>query len=159
MLDDAMREIRTLTFELCPPVLYELGLEAAISWLLEQLTGQHDIQLHLDDDAQRAPLSEDLLGLVFQITRELLTNVIKHAQATEARVRIRNRPEAFVLTVRDDGRGFDPVVLEEAHRCRGFGLFSIRERLGQFGGDLHIRSSPGSGATVTIHLPWSQEST
>jgi PAS domain S-box-containing protein len=159
MLDDAMREIRTLTFELCPPVLYELGLEAAISWLLEQLTSQHDIHLHLDDDAQRAPLSEDLLGLVFQITRELLTNVIKHAQATEARVRIRNRPEAFVLTVRDDGRGFDPVVLEEAHRCRGFGLFSIRERLGQFGGDLHIRSSPGSGATVTIHLPWSQEST
>jgi PAS domain S-box-containing protein len=159
MLDDAMREIRTLTFELCPPVLYELGLEAAVSWLLDQLAGQHEIQLRLDDDAQRAPLSEDLLGLVFQITRELLTNVVKHAQATEAQVRIRNKPDAFVLTVSDNGRGFDPAVLEQAHRCRGFGLFSIRERLGQFGGHLHIRSSPGSGATVTIHLPWSQECT
>ena len=96
---------------------------------------------------------EDLLVLLFQSVRELLFNVRKHAGVDRAVVRLTEEAEHLVIHVRDEGRGF---VIEEVATLKsqgGFGLFSIRERLRLLGGHLEIRSQPGKGTHIEVHVP------
>jgi len=105
------------------------------------------------DDHQAKPLSEDLRVEVFQAVRELLTNVGKHSKASEAEVSVLTDGEELVVTVSDNGAGFD---IEKRRRLRqrpGWGLFSIRERLTHLGGQFLMESAPGQGTTMTLRVP------
>ncbi len=157
-LDAVMRDTWTLTFELCPPMLYEVGLGAAVEWLIQRLGREHGLEIQLEETGEGAQLPDDQRGLMFQVVRELLSNVVKHAHVRRAVVRIDQGPEEFSLTVRDDGTGFVPSDVDpQIGHPGGFGLLGIRERLRPFGGSVHIQSQPGQGTAVRVHLPTTEE--
>jgi signal transduction histidine kinase len=154
IVTETIADTRSLTFELSPPVLYELGLEQAIEWLGQKVIAGRDINFRLDNDDQLAQISQELKILLFQIVRELLNNVAKHAQAKETQVIIRKTGDNILIDVQDDGIGFDVSrITDYSNGPVGFGLFSIRERLNHIGGDFHINSSPTGGAKVSISVP------
>ena len=146
--DQAIRFTRGLTFELSPPVLYELGLGPALEWLGEETARKHGLAVEVRDRSRR-PLPDDLKVMLWKSARELLHNVVKHARARRVAIDLRAPDGRVVLEVADDGRGFDP---EQARRDAGerFGLFSIEERLRQLGGRLELDTAPGRGARVRL---------
>ncbi len=150
MLSEAIENARSLTFELSPPVLYELGFEAAVQWLARQMQQRHGIVTVFDDDGRKKPLEDDVKVLLFQAVRELLVNITKHSKAHNAKVSTRRCGNEIRITVEDDGVGFDAAGMDSnLSGIRGFGLFSIRERLDHIGGRMKI-SRPAAGGTRVI---------
>ncbi len=158
LIEQAIQYTRSLTFELSPPILYELGLEPALEWLGEQVQGQHGVHCSFETDNRPKPLSEELRVFLFTAVRELLVNVVKHAQAARAVVTIQRHDERVVIMVEDSGVGFDSSRMDfQAGRSGGFGLFSIRERLHHLGGDVMVESTMGSGTRVVLTVPVKEE--
>ena len=156
LIDQTISDTRTLVFELSPPVLYELGFEPAIEWLVERLQEDYGIVARVAAEGQVNMLDRNLQIVLFQAVRELLANVAKHAHATEATVSIAAREDHVVIGVVDNGVGFDPSTTGTlTSKGTKFGLFSIRERLDLLGGWLTIDSRPGSGTRVTLTAPYS----
>ncbi|MEW6586545.1 MAG: ATP-binding protein, partial [Nitrospirota bacterium] len=149
---------RSLTFELSPPILYELGFEAAAEWLGEQILKKYNIAFRLEDDGRPKPLSDDARVLLFLSLRELVINIAKHSKANNAKVSLRRESDYIAVTVEDDGVGFDAESPEfEIMKAASFGLFSTRERLTRLGGSLEITSRPGQGTKVIMVAPLKSE--
>lgn len=159
LLDETIQGTKSLTFDLSSPILYELGFETAVAeWLTERIEERHRIATEFEDDGQPKPLDDDVRVFLFRDVRELLMNVVKHAQANKVKVSVRRVSKQIQVSVEDDGWGFDPEkVAATAVRKGGFGLFSIRERLEQLGGQLEIESAPGQGTKVTVMAPLKEE--
>jgi len=154
LIAQTIESTRSLTFELSPPVLYELGFEAAVEWLVRQTRQQHGLSTEFKDDRQPKPLDNNIRILLFQAVRELLINVVKHAQARKVKVAARRVNDKIQVSVKDDGVGFDiSKASRHDYKAGGFGLFSIRERLNLIGGRLTIKSRPGSGTRITLVAP------
>lgn len=153
LIEVAIKEARTLIFELSSPLLYEVGLKAAVEQLVEQIQDQHGIPISLEDDGRPKPLTIDGSVVLFQAIRELLLNVVKHAAAHRVRVSMSRHNNSVEITVQDDGVGFH--VSRQAFtpgRERGYGLFSIRERLEYLGGSVTVESNPGRGTRAALAL-------
>ena len=151
-IEQAIQETRTLTFDLSSPILYELGFEAAVAeWLADEIEGKHGIETEFCDDGQEKPLDDDIRALLFRNVRELLINVVKHAQAPQVKVEVRRIGADVCVSVEDDGIGFDPAEVKAvAAKSDKFGLFSIRERLEQLGGLIEIYSGPDQGSRILM---------
>jgi PAS domain S-box-containing protein len=155
-IEQTIQDTRSLTFELSPPVLYELGLEAALAWLINQTREKHGLRIELKDDGRSKQLDNGCRVIVFQAVRELLFNIVKHARAHSATVTVRKDDDDIRIDIEDDGSGFDSSELEASGTgSRGFGIFSIRERLSPLGGHLEIKTEPGCGTHVTLVVPLS----
>ncbi|MBK8165088.1 MAG: hypothetical protein IPK64_03875 [bacterium] len=146
--DQAIRYTRGLTFELSPPILYELGLGPALEWLGEDTSRRHGLRVTVRDRSRPA-LPDDLKVMLWKSARELLHNVVKHAHATSVSVTLQARDGLVVLEVADDGRGCDPARARRDSGAR-FGLFSIEERLRQLGGGMDVDAAPGRGMRVRL---------
>lgn len=158
LINQIIQETRSLTFEVSSPLLYEVGLEAAVERLTEQIGKQNDILCKFEDDGQPKPLDDDICVLLFQTVRELLLNVSKHAQAHHAGVSIKRRDSKIQIIVEDNGVGFDMCrIRSRRSSVRGFGLLSIRERMHLIGGHIEIESKRGHGTRVTIVAPLKRE--
>lgn len=153
LIDQTLNDTYSLTFEISPPILYELGLSPALEWLGEKFQKQHNIEFVFEDDEKPMPINDDLLGPIYRAVRELLINVAKHARAKKVKVVISNTGNNLKLTVIDDGIGFNPDTNIKADGHGGFGLFSIKERLNHLGGKLVIKSKPGKGSDFTLVVP------
>jgi PAS domain S-box-containing protein len=154
LVEETLQEVRSLTLDLAPPVLYEVGLEAGLEWLGERLKDSAGLAVHVAPSGNPRRLADEIRVLLFTAVRELLVNVAKHAHAGSAEVLLNWRGETLELTVADDGVGFDPGEGGPASLSQpGFGLFSIRERLRDLGGRLEITSAPGKGTSATLVLP------
>lgn len=155
VLEGTIRSTRSLSFDLSPPVLQDLGLEAALEWLTERMEQEHTIKFAFEDDRKEKPLDENLRNLLFIMVRELVVNVVKHAKAKDAKISVWREGEQIQIEVEDQGRGFEVSTIAPVpdNNEGGFGLFSIRERLRYFGGRLAILSHPGSGTRVRITAP------
>lgn len=154
LLQQTIRDTRTLTFELSPPILYELGLEAALEWLAERLLLQYDLKVVVQCDISHQQMSASFLALIFRSIRELLMNVVRHAKASSAVITVYLRDRVLHIEVSDDGVGIDRTDMSsDKHGGGGFGLFSIRERLINIGGKVDISSSPARGAKVALLVP------
>jgi signal transduction histidine kinase len=191
--DEAIELTRTLSIELNPPVLAEEGLRVALDWLATQMRERHGLDVTLEtpgDDALAAELGEELRALLFRLVRELLFNVVKHAETDHATVTLRTSDATpgedaddknatgedatgedaagrLAVTVADDGCGFDPAAVrgpsapskgnaaqeKVGHAETGLGLFSVRERVALFGGDMTLQAAPGDGTRVTLTVP------
>jgi signal transduction histidine kinase len=149
--DQAIRYTRGLTFELSPPILYELGLGPALEWLGEDTARRHGLRVKVRGRA-RQPLPDDLKVMLWKSARELLHNVIKHAGARAIEVTLEVRDDVVTLTVGDDGNGCDPAQARAGDGAR-FGLFSIEERLRQLGGSMDVDTAPGRGMRVSLSAP------
>jgi PAS domain S-box-containing protein len=159
LLEQTIKTTRSLTFELSPPILYDLGFEAAVEWFAEHLQDQHHLEVKVLKDKQPRPMDAETRVLLFKAVRELMINVAKHAQAQHLQVAIGREGPDFEVQVIDDGVGFDPAQIDTpAVKTRSFGLFSIRERLRHIGGRLEVESAPGQGTRVSLTVPlWTQE--
>jgi PAS domain S-box-containing protein len=153
LLEQIISHTRSLTFLLSPPTLYTLGLEAALGTLVEQYQQAHGIAVHLDVGSGRTDLPEDLRVLLFRAVRELLVNVAKHANATEASIRLSHSNGTLHIEVRDNGVGLNTTVNPSSRDQKGFGLFSIQERLQGLGGSMLMESAPGHGTCITLVAP------
>jgi signal transduction histidine kinase len=158
-LDQIIHNMRSLTFDLGSPTLYELGLEAAVrEYLNEEIQQKHGLKTIFEDDAQPKPLDDDVCVLLYHAVRELLINVVKHAKARYVKVSFSKDNDHIRINVVDDGIGFKPP--SEGFglgKTAGFGLFSIRERLSYLGGTANIESRPGHGTAVTLRAPIKDE--
>ena len=152
LLELSIHDARSLIFELSPPVLYELGLGAAVEWLGEQFQARYGITCRVATGQGETPLHVDIEVILFQVLRELLVNVVKHANATRVDVSLRRLGDRLALQVRDDGDGFDAAAVITGSGSGGFGLFNIRERLQLLGATFEIESGPGTTVMVTAPL-------
>jgi PAS domain S-box-containing protein len=153
-IEQAIRYTRSLTFELSPPILYELGLESALEWLTEQVQAQHKISCDFESDGRPKPLSDEMRVFLFTAVRELLVNVVKHARAGRVKVSVRKVRDAMSIHVADDGTGFNAARMRSnVEENKGFGLFSIRERLHHLGGQMEVKSQKGRGTRAILVAP------
>jgi PAS domain S-box-containing protein len=154
LVKQTIQDTRSLTFELSPPVLYELGLVAAIDWLAEQFQLKHNLKCTVETDNKPKPLSQDIEIVLFRSVRELLINIVKHAQANRVKITIRVNKKNLRIRVTDDGIGFSPETKAvRAYKDQQFGLFNITERIRHLGGRLEMDSQKGKGTMVTLVAP------
>jgi len=149
-----MSDMRTMSYELSPPILYELGLEAALEWIIEEMRTLRGFTITFTDDGQVKPLNDTTKVLLFQAVRELLNNVTRHAQSQNAEVFLARENGMVVIQVNDDGVGFEGSAADASKgKTQGFGLYSIKERLHYIGGDLAVESARNRGARITLKAP------
>ncbi len=150
----ALSETRELSRLLRPPVLDDLGLEAALRWLARTLGEGAGLAVELQVERLDGRLDADTETLCFRVVQEALTNVMKHAGVRRAQVTLRRRGARLWLRIHDGGRGFDPAALLEGGIEDGCGLRRMRDRVELlFGGRLRVESRLGGGTTVTVELP------
>jgi two-component system sensor histidine kinase UhpB len=154
ILQDAINETRNITYELSPPVLYELGLVSAISWKLDEIEKSNKIKTSLTDQSKSYDLDEKEQIIIYRSINELLQNVIKHSKAESVNVSFKLLPNNFRITIKDNGVGFNlDATKAKAISQKKFGLFSIMERIRYFGGELNINAVPDIGTEAVINLP------
>jgi two-component system sensor histidine kinase UhpB len=143
--------VRNLMADLRPPVLDDYGLLASLRWLAEQWESVATMQIAVDGSAPEPTLSREVQIALFRITQEALNNAARHAQAKRVTVRLEHDAGAVcgVLTITDDGRGFDP----RAGRRAGWGLDNMRARANAIDGAFQIDSQAGCGTTVRVVVP------
>ena len=152
---EAIDELRTLQFELSPPVLHQRGLAAALDWLAADTRERWGIALTCSVAADLPALDRRQSTVLFRCARELVNNLIKHAGARNGTIELAAAEEVIELSVEDDGRGFDRIE-GDLSASNGYGLDSIRERLALLGGNLEIHSS-ATGSRLIVRLPLSPD--
>jgi PAS domain S-box-containing protein len=156
LLDDSIREMRTISYVLYPPMLEEVGLRSAIPWYLEGFSKRSNIQTMFELDPNLGRLPVDVELALFRVLQESLTNVHRHSGSPTATIRLCKRDDVAVLEIRDQGRGIPSKLLEECGAdwlgSLGVGLRGMRERMQQLGGKLEA-SSAEDGTIVTASVP------
>ena len=155
LIDKGMQDARSLAFDLSNPVLYEVGFVAAVESLLtEQMIQKSGIKSEFKSKTRKLKLDQDISIVLFQAVRELLTNVVKHANAHKVKVCIDKSDDRVHVIVEDDGAGFELSKLQSPDRKKGgFGLFNVKERLEYLGGSFDIKSKPHQGTHVMMAVP------
>jgi PAS domain S-box-containing protein len=153
-LSELIKLTYSLTFDLSPPVLHELGFDAALEWLAERTKSQHGLEVTVDHVLAHEPLDDELALVLFRMVQELLANVVKHAHAHRVCIAVLGITEGLRIEVTDDGTGFAAIPDTEGY-AGGFGIFSMRERLRFYQGRLEIESTPGHGSCVSLIVPLS----
>lgn len=152
---EAIEVTRSLGVDLNPPVLRQEGLGHALTWLASQMQSLHDLDVTVATRHDGTRLAWEVRLVAYQMVRELLFNVVKHANTSRAWVSIYDEEEHVLVEVADAGGGFDAEELGEssARSGSGLGLTSVRERLLQLGGELQVDSRLGKGTTITLRIP------
>lgn len=153
LTDGAIRSVRNLSQLLHPSVLDDLGLGAALRSFLTAFGHRSGLDVALRDEARPGRLSPDAERAVYRMVQEATTNTARHAAARKVDIRIVESAGALLVTVDDDGVGFDATRVQRPGGQHGLGLLGIRERLSQLGGTLRIESAPGRGTRLTAHIP------
>jgi len=155
LLDESILTSRSLTAQLSPPILQDAGLGAGLEWLVRWMADRHGLKVELKGEEDIPPLAEDVRILLFESTKELLFNTVKHARANAAVVEVRRvGAERLRVAVSDDGLGFEPAQIAMAGETKAaFGLFGIREQVELFGGQMEIDSAPGHGSRFVLCVP------
>jgi len=157
LIDQTIQDIRSLTFQIRPPLLASAGLEATVQWLGEELKENYGLRMELINDDKAKPLKYEIRSTVFQAVRELLLNVAKHAGTDSVQVHIEREEAFFAITIRDNGIGFDTSkTSERPTKEGGFGLFNVQQKIEYLGGCITIDSKPGKGTVATIKVPLAQ---
>lgn len=151
LLTAAINESRSLTYDLSPPILYELGLGAAIRWKMEQIQKNHPIKTRLTGNIDLLNLNKELSINLYRIISELIQNVIKHAKASVIQLDVAKTRKGFTIVVADDGVGIP--AKKSGGRLNGFGLMNIRERIDAYNGNFRIESTEGRGTKAIIEFP------
>ena len=149
-----IRQTRNLTQDLSPPVLYDFGLDAAVSALARSLQQKHGICIRTFFNDEEENPDEKIKVIHYRNIKELILNVIKHAGAKNITIWAKHSDSGFCVAIHDDGMGFDSVsYFKESATHQGFGLFDVREKLNHLGGRLLINSAPGQGTSIRMQVP------
>ena len=154
LIDNAIHTTRSLIYELSPPILYELGLEPALDWLIDEMSKSFGLKTRMRISRFPNTLGESENIVLFRAIRELLMNVVKHARVNEAVLFIDvDRKKCVTVRVSDTGAGFDVSKAFIMHKDYGFGMFNLKEQIESLGGTMLVESLPGQGATITLKIP------
>jgi signal transduction histidine kinase len=151
-VEASIRYVRSLTGEISPPVLYEMGFAPAVVWLARQIRDRHGIEVELQQHPIAWPPCDDNQILLFIIFRDLLTHVAGQARPREIKIVMRTEGQILHIRVEHDG-----LEISDGGEPSGFTLFSIRERLDRIGGTVAVEATPGQGAVITLKVPLCQE--
>lgn len=154
LIDRSVEEIRSLTFQMRPPILANAGLEAALRWLGEEFRENYGLEVVILNDPTTKPLNYETRSTLFQIVRELLLNITKHAGTPQATVSLSRTETMITVRVEDRGKGFDvngSTLLKP--KSGGFGIFNAQKKIEFLGGSLTIDSVPGEGTVAEISAP------
>jgi signal transduction histidine kinase len=154
IVDATIKSVRRLMTELRPHLLDDLGLIAAMEWQSEEFSRRTGVSCHVHFPHGEILLDADRSIALFRIFQETLTNIARHAGATEVEAELRVQDSEVLFSVKDNGRGIDK---EEINNSRSFGLLGMRERARYFGGGVEITGSRGNGTTVTVRLTLEQK--
>ena len=146
---DLLKQVSTLARDLRPPMLETFGLQLAITNYCGEFSSRTHLPLLLEIEPNFPPVSDLYAIILYRVLQETLTNVVKHAQATQVWVELSVEDDRISLTVQDNGQGF----ASQSPKMGGLGLVGIRERLELVGGELTIRSNPGRGSVLSAYLP------
>jgi signal transduction histidine kinase len=153
LIDKGIRSIRSVTNDLRPSLLDDLGLLPALRSLVAEFAERSGMRVELDAPASLPPLSEEAELALFRALQEALSNVLRHAQARSVDIGISVSRDGVLLEVRDDGRGPNGARPEELERAGHMGLAGMRERIGALGGTVRFGGQPGAGALLEVLLP------
>ena len=154
LLSQSIAASRTLTAELSPYALHAGGLASGMEWLAKWMSEKHGLAVKVKVAKEMPSIKEDVVVLLFQSVRELLFNAVKHAKVKTVRLDLTMKSDRMKIVVSDKGAGFDPSQLSiHGGRGGGFGLLSVRERLGLMGGSMVVESAPGMGTRITLESP------
>jgi len=148
-VEQLIGSIRNITLLLRPSMLDDLGLAAALGWLIKESSRTSSIEIRAKLDTGADSLPEAHRTCLYRVVQEALTNVARHSGARRAEVVVQTEAGWVIASITDDGRGFHP----ELAKGLGLGLIGMEERVKELGGGLHLASSPGRGARVEVHLP------
>jgi PAS domain S-box-containing protein len=149
-IDDTINTVRRIASELRPRILDDLGLAAAIEWQTQQFQARTGIICQVDALVENGGVSQEQATAIFRIFQEALTNILRHAQATRVNITIAEEEGAYIVDVRDNGRG---ITEEERTGSRSLGLLGIRERAQLIGGTIDLTGLPGKGTVLTVRVP------
>jgi signal transduction histidine kinase len=159
LIQKLTQEIRTTSYLLHPPLLDEAGLLQALDWYIQGLRERTNLEIALNVAKDFGRLSSDMELAMFRVVQECLTNIHRHSQSTKATIRIALDGGNVFLEVEDEGKGLTAERLVEIRtRKSGVGISGMRERVRQFGGDLHIESGE-TGTTVSVTFPYAETAT
>jgi signal transduction histidine kinase len=144
--EQTMRSVRDMAMGLRPSMLDDLGLEPALRWQVREFSRHSGIPVSIETDGRLEHLSESVRTCVYRVVQESLTNCARHAQASSVQIIVQGNDGRVSLTVRDNGRGFDPKNVGS----RGLGLIGMEERIKKLGGTLTIASQRGEGPRGTV---------
>jgi PAS domain S-box-containing protein len=150
LLDNTVQSVRRIASELRPSMLDDLGLAAAMEWHLSEFEKRSGIKTYFEEPDEEWELPRNKTTHLYRIFQESLTNVARHSNATEVKVKLANTDDHLSLTIEDNGRGFDQ---QEANEKKTLGILGMKERTSMMGGSCKIHSAPGKGTTVHIFLP------
>lgn len=147
LAEASVNVIRNMTLLLRPSMLDDFGLVPALEWQAREVSKRTGLRVNVRADDGAGELPDDLKTCIYRVVQEALHNCARHAQAKSVRVVVEQEARRILLTVEDDGSGFD------AHRVRGLGLVGMEERVHHLGGNFSVRSTPGAGTKVAVELP------
>jgi signal transduction histidine kinase len=157
-IDRIINEVRTLTFDLGPPLLEDLGMRPALQWLAEHLKDRYSASISMVDDGSDPRLSKPTQTIIFRATRELAINAAKHAPGAEIVISCVTNHRSVRISVRDTGPGFDTARVRHAgDDTNHYGLLSVEQQIRGVGGAFDIVSEIGEGTRATITAPMEQD--
>ena len=154
----SLDELQRLIADLRPSHLDDLGLGAALRWYAGEVQGRTSLEVWVEVDGDKQEIVPEVKTGLFRVAQEALTNVVKHADANSAHVRLRYGSEDITLLVEDDGCGFDTQIMSLDSRRPSLGLVGMEERAKEMGGSFNIQSQPGEGTRVEVVIPYPDES-
>ncbi len=152
LIDQSISEIRNLVFELSSSVLYQLGFNSAMEELISDISSKNNLNYHFHPIGE-GKFSEELEIFLLRATRELLTNIVKHAEATKIEITLEYKTDQIILTVNDNGIGIPDNKKFFPTQRKGFGLYSISQRIRAIGGDLITSNNPHQGLSIKLVSP------
>lgn len=150
MIDETVKSVRRISSQLRPSLLDDLGLTAAMEWQLSEFEKRAGIKTKLITPKEEVDLSDAVKTALFRIFQESLTNVARHSKAKKVTVVLRRDDHTFILSITDDGKGFD---INKVADKRTLGILGMKERSSMIGGTYEINSTPGGGTSVIISVP------
>jgi signal transduction histidine kinase len=151
--DGVLQTVRDLSHLLHPALLDDLGLAAATEWFLKGFSRRHGVQADLVHDGCDERLAPETEAAIYRIIQEALTNVAKHAKASSCRVYLQRLTNTLLVTIEDDGVGFNLFDMRSPETTHGLGLVGIRERAAHLRGTVRLESSHGKGTRLTVEVP------
>lgn len=153
-ISEALENSRRITYDLSPPILYEMGLVETMYWLTEKIEGENNIKVQFKTNIETIALPESTLIFMFRSIQELLYNAIKHACASSIITEFHFANNLLSVLVKDDGKGFNLLEMDKKKSAtKSFGLFAVKERIKNLGGKFSIKSKEGKGTEAKIDIP------
>ncbi len=157
-ISEALENSRKITYDLSPPILYEMGLVETMYWLTDKTEEENQLDIDFSTEFDELILPEATMIMLYRAIQEILYNVIKHADADRVAIRFISKNNGLEIAVEDNGKGFNVSEALRTSTRKGFGLFTVQERIQNLSGEFLINSQQGKGTVVKMYIPLNHNS-